>query len=180
VLGKGNSRTICKYGHPLTESNRVQKSKTLPNGRCGICRDIYNARAAESVRNSPEKLSKVREAQRKYRRRFREEHPESYLIEWLQYKYHMTIDTYNAKLTEQDNRCAICKVLFDKSSHSTIPCVDHDHTCCTGERACGSCNRGLICGGCNKGLGNFKDDKLSLLSAVEYLDNYAVRHERSS
>jgi|ERR1017187_3550821 hypothetical protein len=157
-------KTHCKYGHPLTEDNRVQFSASAPKGRCKICRDAYNE---EWHKTHPEE---VRTAQRKYRKRFREEHPESYLIEWLWYKYHMTLETYNALLLKQDERCAICRVLFDKESISTTPCVDHDHACCTGKRACGKCTRGLICGNCNRALGFLQDSPAVCKAAATYLE----------
>jgi hypothetical protein len=167
MLGTGNSKTVCKYGHPLTEENRVQRSAKLPNGRCRICRD------ANAKKWREDNLGRAQESSRKSRSKFRGEHPESYLTDWLHYKYNMTLERYKELLQEQDNRCAICHTLFDKSSRRTTPCVDHNHDCCAGERACGKCNRGLICGSCNIGLGAFKDNESHLQSAVKYLQKGA-------
>ena len=64
--------------------------------------------------------------------------------------YKTTKEWYDAKLEEQDGHCALCSISITggKRLH-----VDHDHDCCSGKRACGECNRGLLCGGCNIRLG---------------------------
>jgi hypothetical protein len=64
--------------------------------------------------------------------------------------YKTTKEWYDAKLAEQDGHCALCPIVITggKRLH-----VDHNHECCSGKRACGSCNRGLLCGGCNIRIG---------------------------
>ena len=58
-------------------------------------------------------------------------------------------------LEEQNGRCAICEeILFD-------PELDHNHD--TDEI------RGLLCPKCNRGIGQFKDNPLLLVKAIEYL-----------
>lgn len=63
----------------------------------------------------------------------------------------------------QGGRCAICG---DEDSNLVI---DHDHSCCAGNTACGLCVRAFICRDCNLGLGHFRDDPDRLTRAVEYL-----------
>jgi len=156
-------KTHCKYGHPLTEENRVQHSAALPRGRCKICRDAH---AKEWQENHPEE---IKTAKRKARKKALEKNPEIRFSEWLQYKHRMSLEDYQNRINAQGGRCAICKVLFDRTNYSTTPSIDHDHTCCDGERACGACNRGILCVSCNKGLGDFKDNVESLKAAVNYL-----------
>jgi len=60
-------------------------------------------------------------------------------------------------LDEQDNRCYLCQRKFGEGKANT-PHVDHDHSCCSGERTCGACIRGLACDNCNWGIGRFNDD----------------------
>lgn len=55
---------------------------------------------------------------------------------------------------EAKGKCAICR----KKAKLVI---DHNHK--TGKF------RGLLCGPCNKGLGFFRDNKRSLIQAIEYL-----------
>ena len=56
--------------------------------------------------------------------------------------------------------------------------IDHDHTCCPQEKACGRCVRGMICQPCNVGLGMFKENPALLRKAAGYLEN-ASRDLRS-
>lgn len=48
--------------------------------------------------------------------------------------------------------------------------VDHDHRCCPGKRACGSCVRGILCQPCNIALGVVNDDLHMLRSLVTYIE----------
>lgn len=72
-----------------------------------------------------------------------------------------TQEEYEAKLEEQDYRCAIC----GSDKHNGIGwCADHCHS--TGTK------RGVLCYKCNVGLGYFKDNIKSLENAVMYLNKY--------
>jgi hypothetical protein len=68
-------------------------------------------------------------------------------------------EKYLELLLRQDNKCAICK--RDASEFPKELAVDHDHK--TGKI------RGLLCWGCNLLLGNAKDNKEVLESAIIYL-----------
>lgn len=59
-----------------------------------------------------------------------------------------------------------CSICGDRGRIS----VDHDHSCCPGEKSCGKCVRGPLCGLCNLGLGAFRDNTDRLMKAVEYLN----------
>ena len=85
----------------------------------------------------------------------------------LKYKYGMTTDEYAAKLREQGGGCAVCGKTPEENGKDLA--VDHDHSCCPGERSCGKCVRGLLCDTCNRGVGHFKDSTELLLAAVAYL-----------
>src|SRR5579864_5081802 len=69
----------------------------------------------------------------------------------LKRNFNLTLEGYNALLVSQGGLCSICKQPPEDNEHL---CVDHDHTCCPGDKSCGQCIRGLICQHCNKGLGN--------------------------
>lgn len=73
-------------------------------------------------------------------------------------KYGMTLDGYRELSDSQNGKCAIC----GNDNGGISLCIDHDHK--TGKV------RGLLCTLCNKGLGHFEDDKLLLLSAIDYLE----------
>jgi len=73
----------------------------------------------------------------------------------------------DAKMLEQDNKCALCRQKFIMTPH-----IDHDHKCCIARKNCGSCQRGLLCTECNLGLGRFKDNIQTLENAIQYLKRY--------
>jgi hypothetical protein len=66
-------------------------------------------------------------------------------------KYRLREQDVEELLRIQDNRCGICREEF-----TDTPCVDHDHSCCSGARSCGKCVRGLLCSNCNKMLGGYE------------------------
>lgn len=82
----------------------------------------------------------------------------------LKYLYGISLEIYEEILSSQDYRCAVCSVTLGVKA-----AVDHDHTCCPGEKSCGKCIRGILCISCNVGLGMFKDNYNILLGAVRYL-----------
>jgi hypothetical protein len=78
----------------------------------------------------------------------------------IEKRYRLPRDAYHRMLTEQDDRCAICR----RHPVSVGPLyVDHDHD--HAEKAV----RGLLCAACNFGLGHFKDDTYLLDDARTYL-----------
>ena len=61
-------------------------------------------------------------------------------------RYKLRQEDYDRLVLKQNGLCAIChqaKKLF----------VDHDHQCCSTQRTCGKCIRGLLCISCNNILG---------------------------
>jgi len=74
-------------------------------------------------------------------------------------RYGITLEEYLAQMAKRDNKCDICHEQFD-----TL-CCDHDHKTYN--------NRGLLCQKCNKLLGHALDNQDILLSAIEYLKEYA-------
>jgi len=71
-------------------------------------------------------------------------------------KYAITLYAYEAMMTAQQGRCAICKLKKDETLH-----IDHCHEA--------GHVRGLLCRSCNTGLGNFYDRHEFLESAAEYV-----------
>ncbi len=84
----------------------------------------------------------------------------------LKRKYGITIEQYDALLSEQGGACAICgrKPRPDISLH-----LDHDHQ--TGQV------RGILCFRCNNALGDFDDDASLLQQAVAYVLSYQATDE---
>lgn len=70
-------------------------------------------------------------------------------------RYGISPEEYEARLADQDGRCAICTEV------TAPPDVDHCHA--TGRV------RGLLCRRCNLALGKFKDDPAIIERALDYL-----------
>lgn len=86
----------------------------------------------------------------------------------LRLKYGITRERYEQILLEQDNCCAICLRKFTKDR---VPQVDHDHSCCPGEKTCGECIRGVLCRRCNHVLlGAANDDPQLLRRAADHVE----------
>ena len=80
----------------------------------------------------------------------------------------MTVQNYEEMLERQGGRCAICR----RTEPNGVTKAGHD-----GEKKwhidhCHETNevRGLLCGECNKGLGQFRDDRVTLQKAIDYLN----------
>ena len=72
----------------------------------------------------------------------------------LTYLYKWTVEQYNEQLALQGGHCALCPAV--QGTHKRRMAVDHDHTCCKGQRACEKCRRGILCANCNRMLGFFE------------------------
>ena len=72
--------------------------------------------------------------------------------------YNISLEDYNKMLINQNNKCDICRIGFNNLV------VDHCHT--TGKV------RGLLCNGCNSGIGFFKENKVTILNSIEYLNKH--------
>lgn len=135
-------KTHCIRGHELTPENRV-----AGKGQCRQCRKIHMATAKQK---DPD-----------YRKKWRSRHKTRIRHQHLQQKYGVSGETYENMVAQQQNRCAICKKIFDDKSWVTDAYVDHDHE--AGKV------RDLLCKGCNTGLGCFADDVEVAQAAFEYL-----------
>ena len=78
-------------------------------------------------------------------------------------KYGLTLDQYNALLSSQDGKCAICGSTNSGRMSDKHFCVDHDHQ--TGQI------RGLLCHCCNLAVGHFKDQAILCRMAAAYLEH---------
>ena len=76
----------------------------------------------------------------------------------LKSNYGITLQTFKEMLKNQDNKCAVCKRLFEKESDA---CVDHCHK--TGKI------RGLLHSNCNRAIGLFEENIETLKNTIEYL-----------
>lgn len=71
------------------------------------------------------------------------------------------------------DRCSVCNASESvaKRKDAQLLAVDHDHSCCPGNKSCGLCVRGLLCQRCNLFIGQAKDSPELLRLAASYLEN---------
>lgn len=73
-------------------------------------------------------------------------------------RYGLSREEYENLLKQQNNKCAICKKPFKSTPH-----IDHDHDT--------NRIRGLLCYRCNTAIGSFKENIMTLKSAIRYLND---------
>lgn len=85
------------------------------------------------------------------------------LIRMLKHRYGLSYKDYQQLYENQKGNCAICKSPLPLGGYKGLY-VDHDHET---EKV-----RGLLCSYCNAGLGNFKDSKVFLQNAINYITEH--------
>lgn len=88
--------------------------------------------------------------------------------EKIRARYGITADVYERMIAEMLS--VGCRICGRMPSAKNPPVVDHDHACCSGDRACGKCVRGVICKHCNVILGMSRDRPETLRKAADYLE----------
>jgi 5-methylcytosine-specific restriction endonuclease McrA len=115
-------------------------------------------------------LDKKRAAAVRGQRRYIEKYPERKRDAVRKYTYGMTREQYDAKLVEQDGKCALCGLVFvigplDRKK-SLVPHVDHDHG--TGQL------RSLLCDKCNRKVGHY--EMSNVVGIQRYLARWQAIH----
>lgn len=90
----------------------------------------------------------------------------------LEQRYGLQPGEYHELVERQGGLCAVCGGPETISRFKKLS-VDHDHSCCPGEKSCGRCVRGLICGRCNRTLGLVDDNPELLSKMAEYINAHA-------
>ena len=157
--------TICKI---KLDSENCSPCIIKNGGQCRICHTKW------SREWRAKNLDKVRKSNRAYQlrypdrvlesgRKYRIAHPEkAYEINRkrdLKLAYGMTLEDFNRRVEDQNNKCAICGGEFIKT-----PNVDHNHI--SGK------TRDLLCIFCNFILGNAHDSIEILEKAIQYLKKH--------
>lgn len=83
----------------------------------------------------------------------------------ISHKYSLSYSEWLEIFNRQDGKCMICFEPIDIRS-----AIDHDHSCCKGNRSCGACVRGILHVQCNVGLANFRESIPRLQAAITYLE----------
>lgn len=152
----GVRRIACKLGHKFTENNIKIRydDRGVLHRSCRTC----NIQTAKKWR-----VGKI------------DKRDPSYIwARHLRLSYKMTPEQWQALLNRQNDVCAICgnKETITTKGKLLRLAIDHDHNCCSGDKTCGKCIRGLICSSCNNGIGRFKDNPALLRAAAEYIERY--------
>jgi hypothetical protein len=132
--------TICKaekalFDFPMRKTHRPGK----PVSQCTACRVAYNKEYRAKNKD------RVLEIERKSK---------------LKMTYGITVEQYDALLTRQNSKCAVCAAK-KPGGRTKMFFIDHCHN--SGKV------RGLLCMRCNTGLGLFLDNPKFLSNAISYL-----------
>lgn len=170
--GRSSSCKECEEGHRVVSRSFYINATERPCTKCGQIKAInqFPLRTQKLREKHPAhpRSRRCRDCVRKKNKGYREGKPytpEQELRWRLREKYGLELEEYEALVAAQNGVCAICKNPPLESTGRLS--VDHDHN----TRQI----RGLLCANCNAALGQFKDDPIRLMAAIEYLgDSYAL------
>jgi len=149
-----------RCGDPVQPFVSPTTGKSKHPGYCPPCQRAWQrerrARIGPQINEQNKQWRKERHA-RDPEREYRQE-----LDKHLRSQFRITIDDYERMYREQDGKCGICrkpgrgatKPVKGQDPHRLA--VDHDRRCCSGDRSCGRCVRGLLCSSCNAKLGFYE------------------------
>lgn len=150
---------MCPKGHPYTVDNLYRERSG--RARCRQCVLDY----AREYRDRPGRREKRRSEE--HARRNHPDHKDRILSLRRRNLYGLDGIKFTELLECQNHRCLICDKELDGTNE--LPAVDHDHSCCSGQKTCGKCIRGILCRSCNSGLGYFHDNPDLLIGAAMYV-----------
>lgn len=140
---------ICVKCNHEKELEFFAKGKDYKDGRRGTCKRCHTKYMVEYYEKNIE--------QKKIKNRINSGKD----FNWK--RHHLSKEVFDQMVAKFDGKCYTCK-----TNNATN--IDHDHSCCPGQRSCGKCVRGILCSQCNTALGLVKDSKEVLQSLINYLD----------
>jgi hypothetical protein len=139
-----------EYGREYRAANREGLRE---KARAKYAANRETGRAAQRARYAADP-EKHRQAAREYRASLPSGVKRTRDQAW---RYGLPPGEFELRLAAQEGGCYLCSEPLDLEKKRGIH-VDHDHSCCRGNRSCGKCIRGLACHACNTGIGAFGDD----------------------
>lgn len=124
------------------------KGRLYKDGRRGTCKKCHTEYVKNYYKSNPDKnAEKIRmNSSRDYN--------------WK--RHGLSKEEFESMVAKFDGKCHACKSAEAKN-------IDHDHDCCSSNRSCGKCVRGILCHNCNTALGLVKDSKDTLQKLINYL-----------
>lgn len=159
------------YKNPHSETaleNKRRNNSSYQQRQRETNAEDFHARDRERCKRYRERHpERSREASRLGQQRYREQYPErssaSLWASSLRRNYGIGPDEFDALLSKQNGRCAICGT-DDPGTRKFN--VDHDHE--TGKI------RGILCQRCNLAIGHFKDNLDIMENAMRYVRSGGV------
>lgn len=153
TLETGVKRCIrCREWKALEDFGTDRSRADGHTVRCTSCHNAY----LKDWHAKPENAGKGRE----YTRKSRQSNPERTAANRHRDRcrnFGITPEDYARMLEAQGGGCAICGATAEDNGRRLA--IDHDHTCCPGDRSCGKCVRGILCSTCNIAVGYFEKEE---------------------
>lgn len=98
-------------------------------------------------------------------------HGRKYFLKW---KFGLTPEQREQILEDQGHCCYLCSLPLE-NAHGLPVHIDHDRSCCPGDKSCGKCIRGIAHQKCNQGIGQFNDDPALMRRVADALEAAQVK-----
>jgi len=158
----------CKETKPF---EGFYKDRTKADGCAGTCKGCRRTYARQYYKDNLEKVAEYREKNYDRIQAFSRQYERST-------RYGLAEGAFVALLSSQGNGCAVCGTSTPGGKGSWH--IDHDHSCCSGRKACGKCVRGVLCSGCNLAIGHAKERPETLRALARYIERHSVKERNDT
>lgn len=160
--------TKCGESKPQEDFYKQPRNKSGYMGHCKVCE---RARKAANDKKHQEANPDAWNARRRgYVRKYKSNHPERVAeLDWsykIKTRFNISSEKYYEMLESQNGVCAGC---LNKPGNKKLA-IDHDRSCCSGDKSCGECVRGLLCSNCNTAIGLLKENVATIERLVKYME----------